>query len=99
MAPALHHSFECHPGRTVNVWLYRGVANAQALAAKAKDGSLTPEVALINARLVPDAFCALVAANRAVGAHQRGKLATRSLHAEVSRERRGGAHAGAGGVG
>ena len=88
MTPALQHSFEGHPGRTVDVWLYRNVANAQALAAKAKDSSLTPEVALINARLVPDAFCVLVAANKAVGAHQRGKLATRSLHAEVSSERR-----------
>ena len=46
-------------------------------------GSLSPESALANAALVPDALVLRAAAHKACVAASRGALRTRSLHAEL----------------
>ena len=85
MAGPLRHEFEAHPGRPLDVWLFRDVAHeaAGALGEAARTGALRPELALCRAGLVPDALCALAAAHRALSAQERGKLVTKSLHSEL----------------
>jgi EKC/KEOPS complex subunit CGI121/TPRKB len=46
-------------------------------------GAMAAEFAFLNAALVPDALVLRMAAHRALCAQSRGRLATRSLHAEV----------------
>lgn len=46
-------------------------------------GTLKPEFAAFNAEVIPDAFVVQLAAQRALMADSRNKVATKSLHAEL----------------
>ncbi|XP_058089434.1 uncharacterized protein LOC131236319 isoform X2 [Magnolia sinica] len=46
-------------------------------------GTLEPEVAFLNASLIPDVFPVLAAAHKAHLAKSRGSLTTRTLHSEL----------------
>ncbi|XP_047340827.1 EKC/KEOPS complex subunit TPRKB [Impatiens glandulifera] len=70
-------------GNTLSLSLYTDVANSKELLDLMQAGTIEPEVAFLNASLIPDAFPVLVAAHKALVAKNRESLTTRTLHSEL----------------
>lgn len=68
---------------TLSLALFIDVANSKELLDLMQAGTLEPEVALLNASLVPDVFPLLVAAHKTLIAKSRDSLTTRTLHSEL----------------
>ncbi|KAK9915759.1 hypothetical protein WJX75_003792 [Coccomyxa subellipsoidea] len=78
----------------LTVWLFTNVRNAKNIQQQLVAGSLEPELAFINALVVPDLLIVHAAAQKAMAAHLRGSLRTRSLHAELVYNIAGSKHVG-----
>uniref|UniRef100_A0A1D1Z234 TP53RK-binding protein n=1 Tax=Anthurium amnicola TaxID=1678845 RepID=A0A1D1Z234_9ARAE len=70
-------------GGRLSLALFADVTNSKELLQAMQEGRLKPEVALLNASLIPDVFPVLVAAHKAFLAKARESLTTRTLHSEV----------------
>ncbi|XP_042490023.1 EKC/KEOPS complex subunit TPRKB [Macadamia integrifolia] len=70
-------------GRTLSVVLFTDVLNSSELLDAMQSGTLEPEVAFLNASLVPDVFPVLVAAHKTLLSKSRETLTTRTLHSEL----------------
>ncbi|KAJ6795216.1 EKC/KEOPS complex subunit TPRKB isoform X1 [Iris pallida] len=70
-------------GSTLSLALFTDVANSKELLESMQAGTLVPEVALLNALLIPDVFPVLAAAQKALIAKSRDSLTTRTLHSEM----------------
>ncbi|MFS7982803.1 putative CGI121/TPRKB superfamily protein [Helianthus anomalus] len=70
-------------GTTLSVALFTDVANSKELLELMQAGTLEPEVALLNASLIPDIFPVLAAAHKTLVAKSRDSLTTRTLHSEL----------------
>ncbi|XP_076949091.1 uncharacterized protein LOC143621615 [Bidens hawaiensis] len=70
-------------GTTLSVALYTVVANSKELLEMMQAGTLEPQVALLNASLIPDIFPVLAAAQKTLVAKLRDSLTTRTLHSEL----------------
>ncbi|XP_020578862.1 EKC/KEOPS complex subunit CGI121 isoform X2 [Phalaenopsis equestris] len=70
-------------GSIVSLSLFTDVCNSKELLESIQAGTLEPEVALMNASLIPDVFPVLAAAYNAIIAKSRESLTTRSLHSEI----------------
>eukprot|EP00850_Spirogloea_muscicola_P015891 SM000125S26096 [mRNA] locus=s125:404732:405861:+ [translate_table: standard] len=69
--------------RALTLLLFADVTNGSELLRQLQAGELQPEVALLDASLVPGVFPVLAAAHKAVLAQDRGALRTRTLHSEI----------------
>ncbi|XP_039809791.1 EKC/KEOPS complex subunit TPRKB-like isoform X1 [Panicum virgatum] len=76
-------SFPVAGGRSVSLALYSDVSNSRVLLDLMQSGKLEPEVAFLNASLVPDVFPVLAAAHKALLSKARESLTTRTLHSEL----------------
>ncbi|KAF8705040.1 hypothetical protein HU200_031298 [Digitaria exilis] len=76
-------SFPVAGGRSVSLALYSNVSNSRELLDLMQSGKLEPEVAFLNASLVPDVFPGLAAAHKALLSKARESLTTRTLHSEL----------------
>ncbi|KAF8662862.1 hypothetical protein HU200_055442 [Digitaria exilis] len=76
-------SFPVAGGRSVSLALYSNVSNSRELLDLMQSGKLEPEVAFLNASLVPDVFPVLAAAHKALLSKARESLTTRTLHSEL----------------
>lgn len=85
-------TFEGQPGMTLHIALFSDVTNCRDLQAKVKAGEMDPEVSMLNAAVVASAFVVRVAAQKALASQQRGKLITKSLHAELVYNMSGSRH-------
>ncbi|XP_068638886.1 uncharacterized protein [Aristolochia californica] len=63
--------------------LFTDVTNSKELLCSMQDGTLEPEVAFLNASLIPDVFPLLAAAHKTLVAKSRNSLTTRTLHSEL----------------
>ena len=64
--PSAGVTFPIGPGRTLTLWLYRGLANAGDVHAALMAGALRPEgLALLDTTLVPHLLPVLAAASKA----------------------------------
>ncbi|PWA84870.1 CGI121/TPRKB [Artemisia annua] len=70
-------------GTTISVALFTDVVNSKELLESMQAGTLEPEVALLNAKLIPDIFPVLAAAHKTLVAKSRDSLTTRTLHSEL----------------
>ncbi|KAD2393115.1 hypothetical protein R6Q59_012796 [Mikania micrantha] len=70
-------------GTTLSVALFTDVANSKELLELMQAGTLEPEVALLNASLIPDIFPVLAAAHKTLLAKSRNLLTTRTMHSEL----------------
>lgn len=70
-------------GSTLTLALYTDVTNSKELLESMQAGTLEPEVALLNASLIPDIFPVLAAAHKTLVAKSRDSLTTRTLHSEL----------------
>ncbi|XP_004501402.1 uncharacterized protein [Cicer arietinum] len=70
-------------GTTLYLALYIDVANSKELLESMQAGTLEPEVAFLNASLIPDIFPVLAAAHKTLVAKSRDSLTTRTLHSEL----------------
>nr|GEY72103.1 EKC/KEOPS complex subunit TPRKB [Tanacetum cinerariifolium] len=70
-------------GTTISVALFTDVVNSKELLELMQAGTLEPEVALFNAKLIPDIFPVLAAAHKTLVAKSRDSLRTRTLHSEL----------------
>ncbi|KAG0500819.1 hypothetical protein HPP92_000891 [Vanilla planifolia] len=70
-------------GNSVILALFTDVSNSRELLDSIQEGTLEPEVALLNASLIPDVFPVLAAAYKALMAKSRNSLTTRALHTEL----------------
>ncbi|ONK55099.1 uncharacterized protein A4U43_UnF7550 [Asparagus officinalis] len=70
-------------GSTLSLSLFTDVTNSKELLDSMQMGKLEPEVALLNASLIPDIFPILAAAHKALMAKSRESLTTRTLHSEL----------------
>ncbi|KAK1414469.1 hypothetical protein QVD17_30213 [Tagetes erecta] len=68
---------------TLSLALFTDVANSKELLEQMQAGTLEPEVALLNASLIPDIFPVLAAAHKTLVAKSRDSLTTRTLHSEL----------------
>ncbi|XP_057783031.1 uncharacterized protein LOC131000906 isoform X2 [Salvia miltiorrhiza] len=75
-------SFEID-GTTLSLALFVDVTNSKELLELMQAGTLEPEVAFLNASLIPDVFPVLAAANKTLVAKIRDSLTTRTLHSEL----------------
>ncbi|KAL3130593.1 hypothetical protein ABBQ38_008397 [Trebouxia sp. C0009 RCD-2024] len=80
------------PGKTLHVILFTHVTNCKELQSKVKAGEVEPELAMLNAAVVADLFVVRIAAQQALAQQQRGKLITKSLHAELVYNMSGSRH-------
>ncbi|CAL5225601.1 g8452 [Coccomyxa viridis] len=71
------------PGERLTLWLYRDVTNSREIQERIVAGTLQPELAFINAKMVPDVLVLKAAAQKAFFANLRGTLRSRSMHAEL----------------
>ncbi|RAL38839.1 unnamed protein product [Cuscuta campestris] len=78
----MESSFEVG-GSSLSLALFSGVSNSKELLESMQAGTLEPEVALLNASLIPDIFPLLAAAHKALLAKSRDSLTTRTLHSEL----------------
>ncbi|KAG8046115.1 hypothetical protein GUJ93_ZPchr0008g11375 [Zizania palustris] len=76
-------SFSVSGGRSVSLALFSDVSNSRELLELMQSGKLEPEVAFLNASLVPDVFPVLAAAHKALLSQGRESLTTRTLHSEL----------------
>ncbi|PNT69909.1 hypothetical protein BRADI_2g02780v3 [Brachypodium distachyon] len=76
-------SFPVARGHSVSLALFSDVSNSRELLDLMQSGKLEPEVAFLNASLVPDVFPVLAAAHKALLAKSREALTTRTLHSEL----------------
>ncbi|XP_051145249.1 uncharacterized protein LOC127261101 [Andrographis paniculata] len=70
-------------GTTLALALFADVSNSKELLDLMQAGTLEPEVAFLNASLIPDVFPVLAAAQKTVIAKSRESLTTRTLHSEL----------------
>ncbi|KAE9585177.1 hypothetical protein Lal_00018115 [Lupinus albus] len=70
-------------GTSFSVALYTDVTNSKELLESMQAGTLEPEVAFLNASLVPDIFPVLAAAHKTLVAKSRDSLTTRTIHSEL----------------
>ncbi|GBG63489.1 hypothetical protein CBR_g38557 [Chara braunii] len=83
MATAEVFEFESHPGRTLSLLLFTDVTNSRELNTLLRAGKLDPELALLNAALVPGTLPVLLAAQKALTLQSRKGLITKTLHSEL----------------
>eukprot|EP00884_Botryococcus_braunii_P017886 jgi/Botrbrau1/4781/Bobra.0325s0004.1 len=76
-------TFEGHPTRSLGLWLFKNVTNSGDLQKQIIAGNITPELALLDASVVPDIFVIQLAGFKALTSEARGTRRTRSLHAEL----------------
>ncbi|KAK7407558.1 hypothetical protein VNO78_09511 [Psophocarpus tetragonolobus] len=70
-------------GTTLSLALYTEVTNSKELLESMQAGTLEPEVAFLNALLIPDIFPILAAAHKTLVAKSRDSLTTSTLHSEL----------------
>ncbi|KAI3837275.1 hypothetical protein MKW92_003552 [Papaver armeniacum] len=70
-------------GTSLSLALYKDVTNSKELLNLMHAGTLDPEVAFLNASLIPDVFPLLAAAQKTLIAKSRDSLTTRTLHSEL----------------
>ncbi|CAH9079768.1 unnamed protein product [Cuscuta epithymum] len=70
-------------GNTLSIALFSDVSNSRELLESMQAGTLEPEVALLNASLIPDVFPLLAAAHKTLVSKSRESLTTRTLHSEL----------------
>ncbi|KAL1544284.1 EKC/KEOPS complex subunit Tprkb [Salvia divinorum] len=70
-------------GITLSLALFVDVTNSKELLELMQAGTLEPEVAFLNASLIPDVFPVLAAAYKTLVAKSRESLTTRTLHSEL----------------
>ncbi|KAJ4825815.1 hypothetical protein Tsubulata_039766 [Turnera subulata] len=75
--------YRINDGNTLSLALFDEVNNSKALLDLMQAGTLEPEVAFLNASLVPDVFPLLAAAHKTLVAKSRDSLTTRTLHSEL----------------
>ncbi|XP_031260335.1 EKC/KEOPS complex subunit Tprkb-like [Pistacia vera] len=75
--------FNISNGNTLSVSLFTEVTNTKELLDSMQAGTLEPEVAFLNALLIPDVFPLLAAAHKTLIAKSRESLTTRTLHSEL----------------
>ncbi|KAK2425508.1 EKC/KEOPS complex subunit Tprkb [Trifolium repens] len=68
---------------TLYLALYTDVTNSKELLESMQAGTLEPEVAFLNASLIPDVFPLLAAAHKTLVVKSRDSLTTRTLHSEL----------------
>ena len=67
--------------RELAVWTFADVANAEAVRAAVRDGTL--ECAVLDARAIASLACVELAAYKAALACERGAMVTRAVHSEL----------------
>ncbi|KAL3515275.1 hypothetical protein ACH5RR_022177 [Cinchona calisaya] len=70
-------------GSSLCLALFVDVTNSKELLDLMQAGTLEPEVALLNALLIPDVFPVLAAAHKTLVAKSRQSLTTKTLHSEL----------------
>ncbi|KAK6916461.1 hypothetical protein RJ641_019322, partial [Dillenia turbinata] len=75
--------FDVLEGAALSLALIEDVTNSKVLLESMQAGTLEPEVALLNASLIPDVFPVLAAATKTLVAKSRDSLTTRTLHSEL----------------
>ncbi|XP_064991865.1 EKC/KEOPS complex subunit CGI121-like isoform X1 [Musa acuminata AAA Group] len=75
--------FQVTGSTTLSLALFTDVTNSRQLLDSVQTGKLEPEVALLNASLIPDVFPILAAAYKALVSKSRESLTTRTLHSEL----------------
>ncbi|KAK9109191.1 hypothetical protein Sjap_017251 [Stephania japonica] len=70
-------------GSSLSLALFTDVTNSRELLKSMQAGTLEPEVAFLNALLIPDAFPVLAAAHKTLVSKSRESLTTRTLHSEL----------------
>ncbi|XP_054781504.1 uncharacterized protein LOC129300823 isoform X1 [Prosopis cineraria] len=70
-------------GSTLSLALFADVTNSKELLESMQAATLEPEVAFLNALLIPDIFPVLAAAHKTLIAKSRDSLTTRTLHSEL----------------
>ncbi|XVE66839.1 hypothetical protein DITRI_Ditri08aG0112000 [Diplodiscus trichospermus] len=70
-------------GNTLSLALFIDVTNSKELLDSMQSGKLDPEVAFLNASLIPDVFPVLAAAHKTLISKSRESLTTRTLHSEL----------------
>ncbi|CAI9104337.1 OLC1v1002985C1 [Oldenlandia corymbosa var. corymbosa] len=70
-------------GTCICLGLFVDVTNSNELLSLMQAGTLEPEVALLNALLIPDVFPVLAAAHKTLLAKSRESLTTKTLHSEL----------------
>ncbi|OMO63234.1 hypothetical protein COLO4_32658 [Corchorus olitorius] len=70
-------------GSTLSLALFVDVTNSKELLDSMQAGTLDPEVAFLNASLIPDVFPVLAAAHKTLISKSRESLTTRTLHSEL----------------
>ncbi|KAL7236606.1 hypothetical protein ACSBR1_019826 [Camellia fascicularis] len=70
-------------GTPLSLALFTDVTNARELLDLMQAGTLEPEVAFLNASLIPEVFPVLAAAHKTLLAKSRDSLTTRTLHSEL----------------
>lgn len=70
-------------GSTLSLALYDDVTNSKELLESMQAGLLEPEIAFLNASLIPDIFPVLAAAHKTLLAKARDSLTTKTLHSEL----------------
>ncbi|GLJ22058.1 hypothetical protein SUGI_0413380 [Cryptomeria japonica] len=70
-------------GTTLHLFLFSDVSNSKELLNLMQAGTLEPELAFLNAVLIPDVFPVLAAAHKTLLAKWRGCLTTRTVHSEL----------------
>ncbi|CAD6232614.1 unnamed protein product [Miscanthus lutarioriparius] len=76
-------TFPLSRGSSISLALFSDVSNSRELLDLMQSGKLEPEVAFLNASLVPDVFPVLAAALKALLSKTRESLTTRTLHSEL----------------
>ncbi|XP_022746248.1 EKC/KEOPS complex subunit Tprkb-like isoform X1 [Durio zibethinus] len=74
---------EINGSTTLSLALFTEVTNSKELLDSMQAGKLDPEVAFLNASLIPDVFPVLAAAHKTLIAKSRDSLTTRTLHSEL----------------
>ncbi|CAI8611775.1 unnamed protein product [Vicia faba] len=70
-------------GTSLYVALYIDVSNSKELLESMQAGTLEPEVAFLNASLIPDIFPVLAAAHKTLVTKSHDSFITRTLHSEL----------------
>ncbi|GKV01541.1 hypothetical protein SLEP1_g14089 [Rubroshorea leprosula] len=75
--------FNVNNGSTLSLALFSDVTNSKELLDSMQAGKLEPEVAFLNASLIPDVFPVLASAHKTLVAKSRESLTTHTLHSEL----------------